>query len=213
MAQSYERGEVRRRQIVEAALRLLADEGLGAVTTRRIAARLGLTEGALFRHFESKQAILMAGLDHLEALMFPEAPGDTVQADGDPLVALEAFFYQRVALVAGPLALGHLVFSEQLIHATGDAGRRRVAAWQARSVAFVRGRLEALAAQGRLRPDLPPEALVPVVQGQVLGFVVARAIEGATAGPPPEKVAAAWRTLVALLLAPPPPERAGRGPS
>lgn len=203
MAQPYERGEVRRRQIVEAALRLLADEGLAAVTTRRIAARLGLTEGALFRHFESKQAILAAGLDHLEALMFSEAAFAPHQRPADPLDELEAFFHRRVALVAGPFALGHLVFSEQLVHATGDAGRRRVAAWQARSASFVRARLEALASQGRLRCDLSPEALVPVVQGQVLGFAVTRAIGGAAEGPPPATVAAAWRTLVTLLLVAP----------
>lgn len=208
MAQPYERGEVRRRQIVEAALRLLADEGLGAVTTRRIAAHLGLTEGALFRHFANKQAILTAGLDHLERLMFPDGPAIPEDGAADPLATLEAFFRRRVALVAGPLALGHLVFSEQLIHATGDEGRRRIAAWRARSASFVSGRLLQLAAQGRLRRDLPAEALVPVVQGQILGFVVERAIEGAAQGPPADKVSAAWRTLVTLLVAPV-AERAG----
>ncbi len=50
----------RKEQIVRAALGLLADVPMEEITTRRLAAELGLTQPALFRHFESREAILLA---------------------------------------------------------------------------------------------------------------------------------------------------------
>lgn len=46
-----------RARIERAALDLFAAEGVDAATTRRIAAAAGLSEGALYRHFPSKEAI------------------------------------------------------------------------------------------------------------------------------------------------------------
>ncbi len=184
---------------MQAALELLAHDGLGAVTTRNIAGRIGLTEGALFRHFESKQAILVASLDHLESQLFEPMQGPPEQ---DPLVLLERFFRRRVELVSGPTALGHLVFSEQLVHATGEIGRQRIRAWRARSAGFVRTCLDALAAAGRLRHGLTADALVSVVQGQVLGFVVERAIVDPSEPTLETRIDEAWATLRLLILEP-----------
>ena len=53
----------RRRQIVEAALRLLAEVPLSSLTTRQIAREVGLTQPALFRHFHTKEELLRAVVD------------------------------------------------------------------------------------------------------------------------------------------------------
>ncbi len=50
----------RRAQIVGAALHLLAELSLDELTTRRLAAELGLSQPALFRHFVSRDAIVLA---------------------------------------------------------------------------------------------------------------------------------------------------------
>lgn len=50
----------RRAQIVGAALHLLADLSLDELTTRRLAGELGLSQPALFRHFTSRDAIVLA---------------------------------------------------------------------------------------------------------------------------------------------------------
>ena len=42
---------VRREQIAEAALTLLAEQGLGGLTARNVAKAVGLTAPALYRHF------------------------------------------------------------------------------------------------------------------------------------------------------------------
>ncbi len=52
--------------ILNAALHLFAQNGFGAVSTSQIAAALSITKGALYRHFESKQAIFDAILLKME---------------------------------------------------------------------------------------------------------------------------------------------------
>lgn len=198
MSKSYERGDVRRPQILEAALTLISEGGLHTVTTRRIAERVGLSEAALFRHFPDKQAILEGCLDHLESLMFPGHD----QIPNDALSRLEHFFLRRVALVAGPTALGHLVFSEQLVHATGELGRRRVVQWRTRSAAQVGAMLAEIAAMGRLRPGLTPQMCLPVIQGQVLGFVADRVVAPLRPGALETRANEAWQLLTTLLFVP-----------
>ncbi|MCL5734119.1 MAG: TetR/AcrR family transcriptional regulator [Actinobacteria bacterium] len=50
----------RREEIIDAALELLGEYGLEGTTVSRIADAVGLTPGALYRHFESRNAILAA---------------------------------------------------------------------------------------------------------------------------------------------------------
>lgn len=53
----------RREQILHAAAEAFAARGFRGATTREIAARVGITEAALYRHFPSKEAIYAAILD------------------------------------------------------------------------------------------------------------------------------------------------------
>jgi len=60
-----DRGE----QIMSAAIRLLSEGGIAALTIKNLANSVGVTEPALYRHFDSKLDILVAILDRLEANM------------------------------------------------------------------------------------------------------------------------------------------------
>ncbi len=51
--------EVRQVQIKKAVLEIIANEGLHNLSTRKLANRIGLTEGAIFRHFPTKRDIII----------------------------------------------------------------------------------------------------------------------------------------------------------
>jgi AcrR family transcriptional regulator len=57
---------VRREQIIEASRRLIIKYGSEHVTVRRIAAEIGISEGALYRHFKSKKEVLLFLIRHIE---------------------------------------------------------------------------------------------------------------------------------------------------
>ncbi len=57
----------RQEAILDHTFELVRERGLAGLTIRLIAERVGVTEGALYRHFPSKQAILLALAERIEA--------------------------------------------------------------------------------------------------------------------------------------------------
>jgi AcrR family transcriptional regulator len=67
MIQRHKTTAVRKDQIVNAAKKLIIKHGSENLTIRAIAHAVGLTEGALYRHFKSKRDILSLLADTIEA--------------------------------------------------------------------------------------------------------------------------------------------------
>lgn len=110
--------EVRRRILKEAAL-IVANEGIGALSMRYLASKLGMTGGALYRYFPSRQDLI---LSHFSIGMSDLYGQLTVSnAPSDPLKALRyyALAYADFAL-ADPIRF-RLMFLEDN-HATQNAG-------------------------------------------------------------------------------------------
>ncbi len=79
--------QIRREQIAEAALALVATSGVRQLSVAAVARRVGLVPSGIYRHFKSKDEILDAVLEMLEkrVLDFVEA---AVQETDDPLERL-----------------------------------------------------------------------------------------------------------------------------
>jgi AcrR family transcriptional regulator len=58
----------RRRQLLQTALELFNERGVGGASMRELAQRAGVTVAATYHHFESKQALLRAVFDELGSL-------------------------------------------------------------------------------------------------------------------------------------------------
>ncbi len=197
MADHYQPTTIRRRQIAEAALAVIAEGGLGAFTTRAIAARLEITDGTIFRHFANKQEIVQAAMERLEEELFiPLEPGE------DGWSALESLFRRRARLLGGPEAIGRLVFSEQLVHAGGEAGLEKFRAWRRRTQHLVESQLDALRASGRARSDLPLATMVRLFLGTMITFSNERVAFGGPLEDLDAKIDAAWAGLRVVLSAP-----------
>jgi AcrR family transcriptional regulator len=182
--------EERRRQIADAALVVIARQGLGRFTTQAIAAEVGITDGSLFRHFASKEEIVLAALDRVEEQLFAGPP----PTDPDPLVRLERFFRLRAGLVGQNPLIARLAFSEELPHAAGERGAQQVQRWKDRSIAFVVGCVEELVASGRARADLPPRETGVMVLGLLMALVRFGEISAGTC-----TVDGAWAVVRAVL--------------
>ncbi|MEE4191362.1 MAG: helix-turn-helix domain-containing protein [Halieaceae bacterium] len=59
------RSAQREADILEAAIHLFGEEGFHSVTTRKIAARAGISEGTLFNYFSSKNELMRAILERI----------------------------------------------------------------------------------------------------------------------------------------------------
>jgi AcrR family transcriptional regulator len=73
----------RRAQILREAAQLFGSRGFKGTTTRDVAARIGITEAALYRYFPSKEAMYAAILDERMAAADLLAPIEPLAAAGD----------------------------------------------------------------------------------------------------------------------------------
>ena len=110
-----------------AALQLAAKQSPASITTGDLAAAVGITQGAVFKHFTSKEAIWMAALDWvLDALMDKLRTVANVHASqGQALNALKTVFWAHIAFVEAHPGVPRLIFQE-LQHAHGTPLKDRV---------------------------------------------------------------------------------------
>lgn len=192
----YQNGETRRRQVAEAALETIAAQGVEGFTTRIIAQKVGISDGTVFRHFESKADIVHAAIVLLEE----EMDAAMVQT-GNPRADLETFFRHRSAFIGAEGSVGRLIFSENLLHLAGDAGRERLAGWRQRNVAYLLTQLGALHAEGALRDDLDVPAMSMFFQGALLTFAMQASLgRSGTKDALNARIDHAWKNLQAVLF-------------
>ncbi|MBI4818792.1 MAG: TetR/AcrR family transcriptional regulator [Deltaproteobacteria bacterium] len=186
--------EVRKVELTDAALHIIATKGIAALTTRSLADQVGLSSGAIFRHFASLDALLDAVVARVEAVLEATYPPLTLP----PVERLERFVEARSSAVGNNLGILRLVLSEQFLLALPKSGSTRLAACVAKTRNFVVECLRQGQGSGELRADLPVEALAPVVMGtvQMLALSPSRARARAT------ETRAVSSTLLALLRAP-----------
>ena len=72
MATKRKKTELRQQQILEAAAKLIFKYGCEHLTVKRIAAAVGISEAAVYRHFTSKKSILSFLLHRLEEIIIRE---------------------------------------------------------------------------------------------------------------------------------------------
>ena len=103
----------RQSDILQESIKLIADKGIQGFTIKNLANAIGVTEPAIYRHFENKQKILIEILslfkENKESFM------KYVQADDvTPLDKLKALFELRFKYFAKNRAIASVIFSEEL---------------------------------------------------------------------------------------------------
>jgi len=88
----------RQRELIGVAARLFAERGYHAVGINDISGELGLTGPAFYRHYPSKEAVLVAILDDAISSHLQDV-GDLARGIADPLEALTAIIANHAAFV------------------------------------------------------------------------------------------------------------------
>jgi len=105
-----EKTDTRRLQIVQAAMDLLADFPLSQLSTRRIASLLGISQPALFRHFRSRDDILVEVVSTTRAELAGVAE-QLLGKGGGAAVLLEGLATELMRHVARNPGLPRLLFA------------------------------------------------------------------------------------------------------
>ncbi|HEJ83672.1 MAG TPA: TetR/AcrR family transcriptional regulator [Desulfobacteraceae bacterium] len=103
--------EKRRAVTVETVVQLAAEQNPSTITTTAIAGRMGLTQGALFRHFPTKDAIIESVMEWVAARLLGRVE-KAVKKAPSPLAALEAVFMSHIEFVAEHPGVPRILFGE-----------------------------------------------------------------------------------------------------
>lgn len=184
----------RRLDIADAALKVIAEQGLARFTSKAIAREVGVSDAALFRHFATKEDIVLAVIDRVEDILFADFP----PAERNPIDRLGLFFQRRIEVIRENPGVARLVGSEQLSQAAPPEGVVRVAEFRERSQAFVRACLAEAHRDGLLADGVGPEEATVLVLGALLAL--AHSPPGLRhRAPLPERV---WGVLERMLRRP-----------
>src|SRR3712207_6286645 len=178
--------------MIEAAERVMRSKGLAHATTREIAREAGYSEGAIYKHFDSKEElfirVLTERLPYFAGIVreLPRRAGR--EAVGD---VLEEVAGAALAFYGESFPMSVSVFSEPgLLARHREEMRRRGAGPQKANEALV-AYLEAERNLGRVREDADPEAAAAML----LGSCFQRAFFGSFSGEAviPAQEEASWR--------------------
>jgi len=164
----------RRRQILDAALRVAARRGLNQLTVREVAAQAELSSGLVFFHYRSKEALLLGLLDDLLSWL---VAGDAAAAARPPTTLPQA--------ICSEISTGRLererteILLQFWVLGLGSPRiRRRIrAAMKRYQDLFLSAARQALAGRSRTAARISPESLAGLSVAVVLGSEIASLVE------------------------------------
>ncbi len=153
----------RRLELVDAALQIIATQGIASLNTRSLATHVGLSSGAIFKHFASIEALLDAVVARVEAVLDATYP----PASLPPVERLRTFVEARSTAVGNQLGILRLVVSEQFRLALPQGASTRLAGCVQKTLAFALDGVREGQRTGELRSDLGAETLALLVMAVV----------------------------------------------
>jgi AcrR family transcriptional regulator len=151
--------------ILAVSLGQIVRHGYDATSVRKIAGEVGVTVPALYYHFENKQAILMALLDHAMSIVTSRVDAALEEAGDDPVAQLSGMVEAIVLYMAHHR---DLAFLDSERRSLSPANLERYIAHRDRIEALLRDAITSGCASGVFRTPLPAacgRAILAMCQG------------------------------------------------
>lgn len=166
----------RRASTVEAVVALAAKQNPSEITTTMIARHMGVTQGALFKHFPTKDAILQAVMEWAAERLLARLD-KAVETAATPLDKIEAMFMAHVAFVVEHPGVPRMLFGE-LQRAKQTPAKRMAQTLIRRYGERLQRLLEEGKAAGELAAALDTEAAATLFIGTIQGLVMQSLLAG-----------------------------------
>lgn len=105
--------EERQSEIVRVAIHLAAEKGISGVTTQDMADAMKVTQGAIFKHFPTKDDIWLAVMHWIRGKLMTVVEKAALEATS-PVDAIERMFFAHITFIGKHPAIPRLLFSEML---------------------------------------------------------------------------------------------------
>ena len=168
--------ESRQAEIIATVVALAAERNPADVTTTDIAKAMNVTQGALFRHFPTKEAIRLAVIEWIETQLMAKL-GDAQASAPNVLSSLEAMFLAHVNFIREFPGVPRLVFAE-LQQPDSSPVRQRVQQIMRRYRQMLAETLGKAKAAQLIRNDVDVQAAAALFLGAIQGLVMQSMLGG-----------------------------------
>jgi AcrR family transcriptional regulator len=172
----YLPAEERRAVTVEAVIALAGSQNPSDITTAAIAQHMNLTQGSLFRHFPTKDAIWESVMVWVADRLLAKID-NAAQDIESPLAAMQAMFMSHIDFVVEHPGVPRMLFG-QLQNAESTAAKRMAQSLIQRYAERLRTRIEQGKASGEITPDVDTQAAATLFVGTVQGLVMQTLLSG-----------------------------------
>jgi len=154
----------RQREIIEAAIGIIADKGIQKMTIKNLAKSIGVTEGAIYRHFSTKLDILLGILSIFREQIrdnFTQIPSDRSAYD-----VLAAIISKQMDMFAAKPIITAVIFSEEIFQNDKQLSKTVFSIMNENINTF----LEIIKngqGKGEIRNDVPAEQLSNMLMGAI----------------------------------------------
>ncbi len=168
--------EERRAVTVEAVIALAGEKNPNDITTADIAKQMDVTQGSLFRHFSTKEAIWQSVMEWVAERLMSRIDS-AARGVESPLQALRAMFMAHVEFVVEHPGVPRMMFG-QLQNAASTPAKRLAQALIQRYSERISARLEQGKASGEIAADVDTRAAAILFVGMLQGLVMQSLLSG-----------------------------------
>lgn len=149
----------RQKQILEQAIRIIAEDGIQNLTIKNLAKAVGVTEAALYRHYDNKHSIMLALTDLFEEFSANNYPGKG-------LAGIRSFVMDRYKKFSENPELAKVMFSEAIFINNEELSERMRQIMHSH-----RKEIEVMISEGKksgeIESELDPKSLFRTVVGSM----------------------------------------------
>lgn len=166
--------EVRRHDIIHAAMEILQTEGVDKLTTRSLSKAVGIAQPTLFLHFGNKSQVLIALIDYVQEGLQEGLRGQDLQ-QYPPVERLGRVIRFHLQFIQKNPGIPRLLFSEEIQSGSMEV-RERMHALVGFFLDYLTGLIREGQQTGELRADLDPKQcaclLIASVQGLAFRWIL-----------------------------------------
>lgn len=168
----------RQKEIINVSLELLTDYGIQGLTIKNLSKKIGISEPAIYRHFDNKVEILSALLDFFRQnneCFFEKEVGESIPAPDK----IENILMNHFRVFTENPSLVTVIFAEELFRNEAALSDKVISIMEYNS-SVIQTILDEGQAAGTIRKDIPAEHLTLIVLGTLRLFVKKWQLTGAS---------------------------------
>lgn len=162
--------EERQSEIIRVAVELAAKKGVDSVTTQDMADAMNVTQGAIFKHFSTKDDIWFGVMNWIRDRLMSVLEKAAAEA-ADPLNAIERMFFAHILFINKHPAIPRLLFSEML-HKKNGKLRALIQSIISGYETKIATLLDAAKEQGSVSNELDSQHAAVLYIGMIQGLVM-----------------------------------------